>query len=85
MMAVNDAYEYLFDNRYGTGQSVWDGVNRTTNLVVAGKNVVVVGYGWCGKGVSMRALGVGARVLLRKLILSRLMKLSWMASGNAHE
>ena len=59
MMAVNDAEkEYLFDNRYGTGQSVWDGINRTTNLVVAGKNVVVVGCGWC-EGVSMRALGKG--------------------------
>ena len=56
MVAVNDAYcKYLFDNRYGTGQSVWDGINRTTNLVVAGKTVVVVGYGWCGKGVAMRA------------------------------
>lgn len=65
MMAVNDAYsKYLFDNRYGTGQSVWDGIMRTTNLVVAGKNVVVVGYGWCGKGVAMRAKGLGARVLV---------------------
>jgi adenosylhomocysteinase len=68
MMAVNDAYmKYLFDNRYGTGQSVWDGINRTTNLVVAGKNVVVVGYGWCGKGVSMRALGMGARVIITEI------------------
>ncbi len=50
MMAVNDAYcKYLFDNRYGTGQSVWDGINRTTNLVASGKTVVVIGYGWCGK------------------------------------
>ena len=56
MMAVNNAYcKYLFDNRYGTGQSVWDGINRTTNLIVAGKDVVVVGYGWCGKGIAMRA------------------------------
>lgn len=63
MMAVNDALsKYLFDNRYGTGQSVWDGINRTTNLVVAGKNVVVIGYGWCGKGVAMRAKGMGAKV-----------------------
>lgn len=68
MMAVNDAYmKYLFDNRYGTGQSVWDGINRTTNLVVAGKNVVVVGYGWCGKGVSMRALGMGASVIITEI------------------
>ena len=56
MMLVNDAdCKHLFDNRYGTGQSVWDGINRTTNLIVAGKNVVVAGYGWCGKGVAMRA------------------------------
>lgn len=65
MVAVNDALcKYLFDNRYGTGQSVWDGINRTTNLVVAGKNVVVVGYGWCGKGVAMRAKGLGAQVVV---------------------
>ncbi|MCF8566365.1 adenosylhomocysteinase [Alicyclobacillus tolerans] len=65
MLAVNDAYsKYLFDNRYGTGQSVWDGIMRTTNLVVAGKTVVTVGYGWCGKGVAMRAKGLGARVIV---------------------
>lgn len=65
MMAVNDAYcKYLFDNRYGTGQSVWDGIIRTTNLVIAGKTVVVAGYGWCGKGVAMRAKGMGARVIV---------------------
>ncbi|HWJ02816.1 MAG TPA: adenosylhomocysteinase [Verrucomicrobiae bacterium] len=64
MVAVNDALcKYLFDNRYGTGQSVWDGIMRTTNLVVAGKTVVVAGYGWCGKGVAMRAKGLGARVI----------------------
>ncbi len=64
MIAVNDALsKYLFDNRYGTGQSVWDGIMRTTNLVVAGKTVVVAGYGWCGKGVAMRAKGLGARVI----------------------
>lgn len=68
MMAVNDAYmKYLFDNRYGTGQSVWDGINRTTNLVVAGKTVVVAGYGWCGKGVSMRALGMGAKIIVTEI------------------
>ncbi|MFW6381376.1 MAG: adenosylhomocysteinase [Bacillota bacterium] len=68
MMAVNDAYtKYLFDNRYGTGQSVWDGIMRTTNLVVAGKNVVVVGYGWCGKGVAMRARGLGGRVIVTEV------------------
>jgi len=65
MVAVNNAYcKYLFDNRYGTGQSVWDGINRTTNLIVAGKNVVVVGYGWCGKGIAMRAKGLGASVIV---------------------
>jgi len=65
MIAVNNALcKFLFDNRYGTGQSVWDGINCTTNLVVAGKTVVVVGYGWCGKGVAMRAKGLGARVIV---------------------
>jgi adenosylhomocysteinase len=68
MVAVNDAYcKYLFDNRYGTGQSVWDGINRTTNLVVAGKTVVVNGYGWCGKGVAMRAKGLGASVVVTEV------------------
>ncbi|WP_276355938.1 adenosylhomocysteinase [Cohnella caldifontis] len=68
MVAVNDAYcKYLFDNRYGTGQSVWDGINRTTNLVVAGKTVVVNGYGWCGKGVAMRAKGLGANVVVTEI------------------
>ena len=68
MIAVNDAYmKYLFDNRYGTGQSVWDGINRTTHLVVAGKYVVVVGYGWCGKGVAMRATGMGAKVIVTEI------------------
>ncbi len=63
MVAVNDAYcKYLFDNRYGTGQSTWDGIMRTTNLVVAGKRAVVIGYGWCGKGIAMRAKGLGAKV-----------------------
>lgn len=65
MIAVNDAHcKYLFDNRYGTGQSTWDGINRTTNLIVAGKTVVVVGYGWCGRGVAMRAKGLGAKVVV---------------------
>ena len=63
MIAVNDAYcKYLFDNRYGTGKSSWDGIMRTTNLSVAGKTVVVAGFGWCGKGVAMRAKGLGANV-----------------------
>ena len=63
VICVNDAQmKYLFDNRYGTSQSVWDGIMRTTNLIVAGKLVVVAGYGWCGKGCAMRAKGMGARV-----------------------
>ena len=65
MMMVNEAdCKHMFDNRYGTGQSVWDGIMRTTNLVVAGKYVVVSGYGWCGKGVSLRAKGLGAKVIV---------------------
>ena len=68
MMLVNNAKcKYLFDNRYGTGQSVWNGINRTTNLIVAGKDVVVAGYGWCGKGVAMRAKGLGARVIVTEV------------------
>ena len=68
MIAVNDAYcKYLFDNRYGTGQSTWDGIMRTTNLTVAGKVVVVAGYGWCGKGVAMRAKGLGANVIITEV------------------
>lgn len=68
MVLVNDAdCKHLFDNRYGTGQSVWDGINRTTNLIVAGKNVVVAGYGWCGKGVAMRAKGLGAKVIVTEV------------------
>ena len=65
MVEVNDAdCKHLFDNRYGTGQSVWDAIMRTTNLIVAGKYVVVNGYGWCGKGVALRANGLGAKVVV---------------------
>ena len=65
MVMVNEAdCKHMFDNRYGTGQSVWDGIMRTTNLIVAGKRVVVSGYGWCGKGVSLRAKGLGAKVIV---------------------
>lgn len=65
MVAVNDALcKYLFDNRYGTGQSVWDGIMRSTNLIIAGKKIVIIGYGWCGKGVAMRAKGLGAKVIV---------------------
>lgn len=68
MVRVNNAdCKHFFDNRYGTGQSVWDGINRTTNLIVAGKQVVVAGYGWCGKGTAMRAKGLGARVIVTEV------------------
>ena len=65
MVMVNEAdCKHMFDNRYGTGQSVWDGICRTTNLIVAGKYVVISGYGWCGKGVTLRAKGLGAKVIV---------------------
>ncbi|HSW35460.1 MAG TPA: adenosylhomocysteinase, partial [Candidatus Limnocylindrales bacterium] len=68
VIAVNDAMcKYLFDNRYGTGQSVWDGIMRTTNLLVSGKTVVVSGYGWCGRGVAMRAAGLGANIIITEV------------------
>ena len=68
VIAANDAYcKYLFDNRYGTGQSTWEGIMRATNLVVAGKNVVIAGYGWCGKGAAMRAKGLGANVIVTEV------------------
>jgi adenosylhomocysteinase len=63
VMSVNDAYmKYMFDNRYGTGQSTMDGIMTATNLIIAGKNFVVGGYGWCGRGIAMRAKGMGADV-----------------------
>jgi adenosylhomocysteinase len=65
IIAVNDAAtKHFFDNRYGTGQSTLDGVIRATNLLIAGSRVVVIGYGWCGKGVAMRAKGHGAHVIV---------------------
>jgi adenosylhomocysteinase len=68
MMAVNDAKaKHYYDNKYGTGQSVWDAIMHTTNLIVAGKTVVVAGYGWCGKGVAMRAKGMGAHVIVTEI------------------
>lgn len=67
-IAVNDAQtKHFFDNRYGTGQSTMDGVIRATNILLAGKNVVVVGYGWCGKGCAMRARGLGANVIVTEV------------------
>lgn len=75
MMLVNDAdCKHLFDNRYGTGQSVWDGICRTTNLIVASKTVVVAGYGWCGKGVALRAKGLGAKVIVTEVDAVRAME-----------
>ena len=68
MVAVNDAQcKHLFDNRYGTGQSVWDSLLRNTNLIIAGKTVVVAGYGWCSKGIAMRAKALGARVIVTEV------------------
>jgi len=68
VIAVNNGQcKYLFDNRYGTGQSTWDGIIRTTNITVAGKNVVVAGFGWVGRGVAMRAKGLGARVFVTEV------------------
>ncbi len=68
MMAVNDAKaKHYYDNKYGTGQSTWDAIMHTTNLIVAGKTVVVAGYGWCGKGIAMRAKGMGANVVVTEV------------------
>jgi len=68
VIAVNNAYtKYLFDNRYGTGQSVIDGIMRATSTLLAGKTMVVAGYGWCGKGVAMRARGMGMRVIVTEV------------------
>lgn len=68
MMAVNDAKaKHYYDNKYGTGQSVWTAIMDTTNLIVAGKTVVVAGYGWCGKGTAMRAKGMGADVIVTEV------------------
>jgi adenosylhomocysteinase len=68
VIAVNNALtKFLFDNRYGTGQSTWDGIIRTTNILIAGKNVVVAGYGWCGKGIALRAKGLGANVIVTEV------------------
>lgn len=68
VMAVNDSYmKYLFDNRYGTGQSTFDSIMGTTNSVIAGQNVVVCGYGWCGRGIAMRGKGLGANVIVTEV------------------
>ncbi len=68
VMDVNDAYmKYLFDNRYGTGQSTMDGIMTSTNLTIAGKTFVVAGYGWCGRGIAMRAKGMGANIIVTEV------------------
>jgi adenosylhomocysteinase len=68
VMAVNDSYmKYLFDNRYGTGQSTFDSIMGSTNVLIAGKTIVVCGYGWCGRGVAMRAAGLGANVIVTEI------------------
>lgn len=68
VVAVNDAYtKYLFDNRYGTGQSSFDAIMGTTNMLIAGKSVVVCGYGWCGRGIGLRAQGLGANVIVTEI------------------
>ena len=68
MLAVNDAKcKHLFDNRYGTGQSVWSAILHTTNMLIAGKSVVVAGFGWCGRGIAMRAKSLGARVIITEI------------------
>ncbi len=68
MVAVNDAdCKHLFDNRYGTGQSTWDSIMRNTNLIIAAKTVVVVGYGWCSRGIAMRAAALGAQVIVTEI------------------
>ena len=68
MVAVNDAdCKHLFDNRYGTGQSTWDSIMRNTNLIIAAKTVVVVGYGWCSRGIAMRAASLGAKVIVTEI------------------
>ena len=68
IIAVNDAYtKYLFDNRYGTGQSTLDGILRATNILLAGKNFVICGYGWCGRGIAMRAQGMVANVIITEV------------------
>ena len=81
VIAVNDAStKHMFDNRYGTGQSTIDGILRATNVLVAGSRLVVAGYGWCGKGVAMRAKGLGAHVVVTEVDPCGRSKRSWTAS-----
>ncbi len=81
VIAVNDAEtKHLFDNRYGTGQSTIDGIIRATNMLIAGRKIVVSGYGWCGKGVSLRAAAWARRSSSPRSIRSRPSKRRWTAS-----
>ena len=80
IIAVNDAQtKHFIDNRYGTGQSTIDGITRATNILWAGRKVVVSGYGWCGKGIAKRAQGLGAQVIITEVQPIRLWRLPWMA------
>ena len=82
MVDINNAdCKYLFDNRYGTGQSTIDGIMNTTNLMIAGKTVVVAGYGWCGRGLAMRMKGMGALVIVTEIDRSKQLKQLWMVSA----
>ena len=72
--------KHLFDNRYGTGQSTIDGIIRATNVLLAGKTFVVAGYGWCGRGVAMRARGMGAHVIVTEVDPMRALEAPWTAS-----
>jgi adenosylhomocysteinase len=81
IIAVNDAYtKHLFDNRYGTGQSTIDGILRATNRLIAGSVVVVAGYGWCSRGIAMRAKGHGARVIVTEINPLKALEATWTAT-----
>ncbi len=81
VIAVNDAQtKHFFDNRYGTGQSTIDGIIRATNVLLAGRKVVVCGYGWCGKGVALRARGLGSSIIVTEVDPIRAWKRRWTAS-----
>ena len=82
IVAVNDAYtKYLFDNRYGTGQSTMDGILRATSVLIAGKNFVVGGYGWCSRGIAMRAQGMGANVIVTEVQPTRALEAAMNGSA----
>ena len=81
VISVNDAHmKFMFDNRYGTGQSTFDGFMNATNLLIAGKRMVVAGYGWCGRGIAMRAKGMGANVIVTEIDRSGPSRPRWTGS-----